>query len=640
MTKIRFLLTGLSGICTILFFVSWLTPVSTQVEIRGIVTDSITGDPLPGVNVLIHGTSQGTVTDFDGKFQIEVAELPTVLEVIYIGYVTQKVSVTAAQKELQIELSTSPEVLEEVVVTGYQTQKKRSKPAKVQSREMAAGARLQGRALGIMASPVPASRPKADRFNTEDYSTINENRFLRPLNAPRSTFSIDVDAASYSNLRRFINEGQVPPKDAIRIEEMVNYFEYDYPQPRGYEPFTVSTEIGACPWQPEHRLLHIGLQGKRLPTAQIPASNLVFLLDVSGSMSDPNKLPLVQESLKMLTDNLRPEDKVAIVVYAGAAGVVLPSTSGSDKQKIKDAMTALEAGGSTAGGAGIKLAYKIARENFVEGGNNRIILATDGDFNVGASSDSELVRMIEKERESGVFLTVLGFGMGNYKDNKMQQLADKGNGNHAYIDNLNEARKVLVTEFGGTLFTIAKDVKLQIEFNPAKVAGYRLIGYENRLLNDEDFADDKKDAGEMGAGHTVTALYEIIPAGVESTFLADVDQLKYQEVKTKNDGIGDLCTVKLRYKQPDGQKSQLIEQPVADVATADGSLSNNFHWSAAVAQWGMLLRDSEFKGNANLADCRALAERAKGSDRNGYRAEMISLMDKMQQLTAGLAAEK
>ena len=640
MTKIRFLLSSLIGFCTILLLASWLSPGPNGVEIKGTVTDLDTGDPLVGANILIEGTSEGTVSDFEGNFQLKVAQLPILLEVSYTGYETQEIKVTSVKEPLQIQLGMNDQELDEVVVTGYSKDKSSRKKSKVQSQSMPMNARLQGRTMGIMAKPSSPVRTRQDHYNTEDYSTITENRFLRPLNAPLSTFSIDVDAASYSNLRRFINEGQTPPKDAIRIEEMVNYFDYDYPQPQGYEPFTVTTEIGACPWQPEHRLLHIGLQGKRLPTAQIPASNLVFLLDVSGSMSAANKLPLLQESLKMLTDNMRPEDKVSIVVYAGAAGVVLPATSGSDKQKIKEALSALEAGGSTAGGAGIKLAYKIAGENFIKGGNNRIILATDGDFNVGASSDAELVRMIEKERESGVFLTILGFGMGNYKDNKMQQLANKGNGNHAYIDNLNEARKVLVSEFGGTLFTIAKDVKLQIEFNPAKVAGYRLIGYENRLLNDEDFADDTKDAGELGAGHTVTALYEIIPAGVESKFLADVGELKYQEVKTKNSTGDDLCTVKLRYKQPDGQTSKLLENTVADHLTSAGSLSDNFNWSAAVAAWGMLLRDSEFKGKATLADCRALAERAKGKDPNGYRAEMISLMDKMNELPAGLAAEK
>lgn len=641
MTKIRTILTSLMGLSTIFLLAAWLTPSAITVEIKGKVTDVDTGDPMAGVTVIVVGTSHGTVTDLDGFFQVNVNKLPVVLDISYTGYQSERVKVTAAKEILNIEMGVGDMALEEVVVSEVRAKERSRKKEKVSARAYEAKAQAQMRSVGAVAngymSPAPAI---SENYNTEDYSPIKENRFQRPTNAPLSTFSIDVDAASYSNLRRFINEGQMPPKDAVRIEEMINYFEYEYPQPQGYEPFTVSTEIGACPWQPKHRLLHIGLQGKRLPANQIPASNLVFLLDVSGSMGYANKLPLVKESLKMLTDNLRPEDKVAIVVYAGAAGVVLPSTSGTDKQRIKDALEELNAGGSTAGGEGIQLAYKIARENFIKGGNNRIILATDGDFNVGPSSDAALVRMIEKERESGVFLTVLGFGMGNYKDNKMQQLADKGNGNHAYIDNAREAKKVLVSEFGGTLFTIAKDVKLQIEFNPAKVAGYRLVGYENRLLNDEDFADDTKDAGELGAGHTVTALYEIIPAGVESEFLADLGELKYQEIKSIDNSSNDLCTVKLRYKPADGDKSKLLEQTVADVRSSGDALSNNFYWSAAVAEWGMLLRDSEFKGEVSLDDCRALAEKAKGPDRNGYRAEMISLMDKMKQLTSEMTAEK
>ena len=363
--------------------------------------------------------------------------------------------------------------------------------------------------------------------------------------------------------------GQRPPADAIRIEEVVNYFNYEYPQPTSEHPFEVITEVSDCPWNSDNRLLHVGMQGKKIPMENLPASNLVFLIDVSGSMNSPNKLPLLQSSFKLLVDQLREKDRVALVVYAGAAGVVLPSTHGLNKQKIKQAINQLSAGGSTAGGAGIQLAYGIAQQNFVEGGNNRVILATDGDFNVGTSSDSELVRLIEKKRESGVFLTVLGFGMGNYKDNKMQQLANKGNGNHAYIDNISEAKKVLVNEFGGTLFTIAKDVKFQIEFNPTKVQGYRLIGYENRMLAKEDFNDDKKDAGELGSGHTVTALYEIIPVGTKSEYLASVDDLKYQTNKISKSAKqnDELLTIKLRYKKPDGKKSQLIEKPLIDNQT-------------------------------------------------------------------------
>jgi len=470
--------------------------------------------------------------------------------------------------------------------------------------------------------------------NTEDYSVIQENSFKEVSKAPLSTFSIDVDAASYSNLRRFIQNGQKPPKDAIRIEEMVNYFDYDYPEPTGEHPLEIITEVAACPWNAQHQLLHIGLQGKKIPTDNLPYSNLVFLIDASGSMRAPNKLPLLQASFNLLVNQLRPKDRVAIVVYAGAAGVVLPSTTGEDKQKMKEALNKLQAGGSTAGAEGIGLAYKIARENFVKGGNNRVILATDGDFNVGPSSDAELVRMIEKERESGVFLTVLGFGMGNYKDNKMQELANKGNGNHAYIDNINEAKKVLVNEFGGTLFTIAKDVKFQLEFNPTKVQGYRLIGYENRLLNDEDFNDDKKDAGELGAGHTVTALYEIIPAGVKSEFLASVDDLKYQEIKTTTAATNskELLTVKLRYKQPDAATSQRLDLPVFAGASTLAKASDNFRFSAAVAEFGLLLRASEYKNKATYAQAIELAKGAKGKDVNGYRMELIKMMETREML--------
>ena len=465
-------------------------------------------------------------------------------------------------------------------------------------------------------------------INTEDYDNIVENKFLEAIQNPLSTFSIDVDEAAYSNIRRYINNGSIPPAGAVRIEEMINYFDYSYPQPKDDDPFTVNTELSECPWSPQHRLVHIGLQGKEIPVQHLPNANIVFLIDVSGSMDEPNKLPLVKSSMKLLADQLRPDDKVAIVVYAGRAGLVLPATSGAKTTAIKEAIDQLEAGGSTAGGEGIQLAYKVARENFIKGGNNRIILATDGDFNVGVSSDDELVSLVEKERKSGVFLSVLGYGMGNYKDNKMQQLADKGNGNHSYIDNINEARKVLVSEFGSTLFTIAKDVKIQIEFNPAKVQAYRLIGYENRMLAAEDFNDDKKDAGELGSGHTVTALYEVIPAGIKSEFLGKVDALKYQPAKTMTTTTGgdELMTIKLRYKKPDGDVSKLIVHPVTDAHLALDNTSENFRFSAAVASFGMLLRNSAFKQNASFQQVIGLAKGAKGTDANGYRQEFINLV--------------
>ncbi len=447
-----------------------------------------------------------------------------------------------------------------------------------------------------------------------------------------------MDAASYSNVRRFLNTGQLPPAGAVRIEEMINYFKYEYPQPENKDPFSINTEISEAPWNKDHKLVLIGLQGKKIPVENLPASNLVFLIDVSGSMQGPERIGLVKASMKMLVEQLREQDKVAIVVYAGAAGMVLPSTPGSDKQKIREAIDNLEAGGSTAGGAGIKLAYKTAKEYFVKGGNNRVILCTDGDFNVGESSDDAMERLIEEERKSGVFLTVLGYGMGNYQDAKMQKLADKGNGNHAYIDGITEAKKVLVNEFGGTLFTIAKDVKLQIEFNPAKVQAYRLIGYENRMLAKEDFNDDKKDAGELGSGHTVTALYEVIPVGVKSSFLPSVDPLKYQpdnENAGRKSGTDEIMTVKFRYKAPDGELSKLIEHPLLDKSVFIAKTSDNFRFAAAVAQFGMLLRNSEFKSNASFESVLSLAKKSMTTDADGYRSEFVRLVESARLLSKG-----
>lgn len=484
---------------------------------------------------------------------------------------------------------------------------------------------------GIKDEEISSNNSSDKLFNTEDYDNIVENKFLSPKQEPLSTFSIDVDDASYSNVRRYLQNGSLPPAGAVRIEEMINYFDYDYPQPRNGDPFAVISEIAECPWNPKHKLIHIGLQGKTIPVDNLPSSNLVFLIDVSGSMDEANKLPLVQASLKMLTDQLREKDKVAIVVYAGNAGLVLPSTNGVNKTKIKEAIDNLEAGGSTAGGEGIQLAYKVAKENFIQGGNNRVILATDGDFNVGPSSDDELVNLIEKERKSGIFLTVLGYGMGNYKDNKMQQLADKGNGNHSYIDNINEAKKVLVHEFGSTLFTIAKDVKIQIEFNPQKVQAYRLIGYENRMLASEDFNDDQKDAGELGSGHTVTALYEVIPVGVKDEFTKPVDDLKYQSNRTITaNNSNEIITVKLRYKKPDEDFSKLITQIVFDDNKPLVSTSNNFRFSAAVAEFGLLLRNSEFKEDGNYQQVISLAKSAKGNDANGFRSEFVNLVSSIK----------
>lgn len=617
-------------------FFAWQVQPNTR-TITGIVKDA--SGPLPAVSVLVKGTSTGTLSDENGIYSFAIPDNATTLVFSAVGYATQEVTIGVSDT-INVIMTEDYQTLDEIVVTGYG----RSKQSRREKKADRAISSEMYRSPSIVPQTYNNAKPSSEtepEFNTEDYDAITENRFYEATQNPLSTFSIDVDAASYSNMRRFIKNGQKPPKDAVRIEELVNYFDYEYPEPKSEQPFEVITEISECPWQPKHQLLHVGMQGKHIPTENLPASNLVFLIDVSGSMDVSNKLPLVQASIKLLTDQLREQDRVAMVVYAGAAGLVLPSTSGADKRKIKDALDQLKAGGSTAGGAGIKLAYEVARNNFIKGGNNRIILATDGDFNIGASSDADMVQLIEKERNSGVFLTVLGYGMGNYKDNKMQQLADKGNGNHAYIDDISEAKKVLVKEFGGTIFTIAKDVKLQIEFNPAKVQGYRLIGYENRVLNKEDFNDDKKDAGELGAGHTVTALYEIIPVGVESEFMAKVDDLKYQKGAVKPAGNGkELCTIKLRYKKPDGEKSQLIEKPVIDNNMQLQKTSDNFRWSAAVAEFGMILRQSEFKGDATYAHCKKLAESAKGKDENGYRREFIDMIDVMKSVDDPEVARK
>jgi Ca-activated chloride channel family protein len=467
----------------------------------------------------------------------------------------------------------------------------------------------------------------ARQLNTDEYERLYENDFLSAKDNPLSTFSIDVDKASYSIVRRFLHNSQMPYQDAVRIEELVNYFTYDYPKPTDTHPFSIYTELADCPWNSAHKLLHIGLQGKTVPMQNLPPSNLVFLIDVSGSMEGPDRLDLVKASFALLTKQLRAIDRVAIVVYAGNAGLVLPSTSGAEKKKILDALERLEAGGSTAGGQGIELAYKVAKENFVKGGNNRVILATDGDFNVGVSSTSELIRMVEEKRNEGIFLTVLGFGMGNYKDERMEQLADKGNGNYAYIDNLMEGKKVFVSEFGGTLFTIAKDVKIQVEFNPAKVKSYRLIGYENRMLKKEDFNDDKKDAGEIGSGHSVTAIYEV-ELGDGRHGDGKTDKLKYQtsEVASSAAQSNELCTIKLRYKAPDGEVSKLIERTVPAQPVALEQASPTFRFAAAVAEFGLLLRNSEHKGQASYQQVLELATEAKGNDEEGYRAEFIGLV--------------
>jgi Ca-activated chloride channel family protein len=602
---------------TLLLLLFFSTAFKSPVEIiTGKVTSAEDGSALPGVNVVEKGTHNSTTTNVKGEYSIYVQSEKSVLVFSFIGLKTSEVSV-GNRKNVNVSLALDVSQLSEVVVTGYGGKIKNREAKKIRSEDESVAYYHTAPAHYIQPYQIPQP-------NTEEYANIVENGFQDPDVKPLSTFSIDVDKASYSNVRRFINSGQMPPVDAVRIEELINYFEYDYPQPDREHPFSITTELTQAPWNSERQLVLIGLQGKKMDTRALPASNLVFLIDVSGSMSDPNKLPLLKTSFKMLVNELRPQDKIAIVVYAGAAGLVLPSTSGDEKEKIVAALDQLQAGGSTAGGAGIQLAYKIAKENFVKEGNNRVILATDGDFNVGASSDKDMEQLIEEERKSGVFLTVLGFGMGNYKDAKMEILADKGNGNYAYIDNVMEARKTLVNEFGGTLFTIAKDVKLQVEFNPAYVKSYRLIGYENRLLKDEDFNNDKKDAGELGSGHTVTALYEIIPAKSNERPL--IDDLKYQNKKiVSGNENGELLTVKFRYKKPDEDTSKLLVNVLSAKETNINEASRNVKWSAAVAGFGMLLRGSENIENFGYEQVVQLAKQAKGKDAFGYQREFIDL---------------
>ncbi len=579
-------------------------------SVAGRITDAVSGAPVAGAQVAVEGTSLLVQSYADGRYLLPgVPAGERTIAIELIGYAPQRRQVAVAPGQTT--------VLDLVLI-----------PAAVSLDELRLDQPLaetmeRARTDLSVAAVYFAAAPD---FNTESYAHIRENDFRLVSAAPLSTFSIDVDRASYANIRRFIQSGERPPIDAVRIEEMINYFPYDWGRVSGDHPFSVTTEVWEAPWKGEHRLVRIGLHAESIDTEDLPASNLVFLLDVSGSMMPDNKLPLLKKAFALLVEQLRPEDRVAIVVYAGAAGLVLPSASGDEKAEILAALDDLQAGGSTAGGAGLALAYDVARKHHIDDGNNRVILATDGDFNVGASSDAEMVRLIEKERESGTFLTVLGFGTGNLKDSKMEQIADHGNGNFHYVDGLLEARKVLVEEMGGTLLTLAKDVKLQVEFNPARAAGYRLIGYENRLLADEDFNDDTKDAGELGAGHTVTALYEVVPAGVEVP-RGEVDDLRYQpqpDDPPLSDFDDELMYVKVRYKDPAGATSKLLERAVADRVR---SPSTDFRFAAAVAGFGMLLRDSEHAGDLVLDDVVRMAEQGKGDDPRGYRGEFIRLVE-------------
>ena len=639
-----------------------------DVVLAGRVTDAESAQGVEAARVIVDRERARTVTDADGRYRVTVRAArgeQVVVRVQRIGFerAERAVRLTRDTVRADFALRRGTAGLQAQVLT--REERRAAKVAATEGTAAAdAAATVAPQAATGAATPSYAPPPTANRmrlrgdrgydpgygrrpyaavdsaFDTEAYAHIVDNPFLDARAHALSTFSIDVDRASYSNVRRFLAEGRLPPKDAVRIEELVNYFPYEYRGPRGREPFAVHTEVASAPWNRAHRLVRVGLQGRVVDAERLPPSNFVFLVDVSGSMQSPDKLPLVQQSLRLLVDELRPEDRVAIVVYAGAAGLVLPSTPGSRKARIREAIDALQAGGSTAGGAGIRLAYEVAREHHVRGGNNRVILATDGDFNVGPSSDAELVRLIEQKREQGTFLTVLGFGTGNLKDSKMEQIADKGNGNYAYVDGLLEARKVLVREMGGTLHTIAKDVKVQVEFNPARVQSYRLIGYENRALRNEDFADDRKDAGELGAGHSVTALYEVVPVGAPRAARAP-EPLRYQEERgddaerslraerpARADG-GELLYVKLRYKLPDGRTSRLLEHAVLDRVDRP---SEDFTFAAAVAAFGMLLRDSEHRGSATMGDVVEMASRALGEDPDGYRAEFVQLAKEARRL--------
>ena len=587
-------------------------------RIDGIVTDS-TGAVMPGVVVTVNGASirpRTTTTNAKGEFSFQGLPPGSYTVTAALAGFKQASAAIAVRAGAVTHTKLALEVgaLEETVTVA-------AAPPMAAAQTASRGDFFGGFRGYPMAAP---AAPWFPGFNTEAYDKIDDNQWTEVGRKPLSTFSIDVDTASYSNVRRFLTMAQAPPKDAVRIEELINYFSYEYPEPSDNAPFSITTALAGAPWNSRHRLVLVGLQARKIDSSHLPARNLVFLIDVSGSMMDANKLPLVKGALAMLAPNLTAKDRVAIVVYAGAAGLVLPSTSGGDTTTIVEALNRLEAGGSTNGAQGIQLAYKVAQDHFVKGGVNRVLLATDGDFNVGVTNQGDLTRLIEEKRETGISLSVLGFGMGNLKDSTMEKLADKGNGNYFYIDSLSEAQKVLVEQAGGTLVTVAKDVKLQVEFNPRTVAAYRLIGYENRLLQDQDFNNDKKDAGDMGAGHSVTALYELVPAG-EKIDIPGIDPLKYQQpgAVSANSRLDETMTVKVRYKQPEASESTLMSVTVP-TATA---MTPELGFASAVTEFGMLLRDSEFKGKSSFADVRQLATTFKGGDAHGHRAEFIRLID-------------
>jgi Ca-activated chloride channel family protein len=610
-------------LCTLTFLLIGLLSPNANILIQGTVFDGSTNSPIAGATIMEKGTTNGVITDIDGKFNITLSSNNAIIQVSFIGYITEEITITPDTKKLNVNLTQDITCLEEVVVIGYGTSKISMCTGAVKRVFSGIKNKQNNNGYGYNNN----NFYKYEQSN-ESYAHIEENTFNSTMNTPLSTFSIDVDRASYSNVRRFINNGQKPPSEAVRVEELINYFSYNYPSPQNEHPIDVFTEVTECPWNKEHMLLKLGMQAIKLDEKELPPSNLVFLIDVSGSMSSQNKLPLVKQSLYMLTEKLRSKDRVAIVVYAGAAGLVLPSTSGAQKEKIRKAINNLTAGGSTAGGAGIELAYKTATRHYQKGGNNRIIIATDGDFNVGLSSNSEMKKLIKEKRDEGIYLTCLGYGMGNYKDSKLEILADNGNGNYAYIDNIQEAEKTLIAEFGGTLFTVAKDVKIQIEFNPFNISAYRLIGYENRLLNDEDFNDDTKDAGEVGSGHTVTALYELIPAGTKNKYTKNIDPLKYQTSNILE--TEELATVKIRYKPTKDNTSIFFDKAVIKNTESFNEASEDLRFSASVAMFGMLISESEYGKGIDYKQIIELAQNARSEDKDGYRAEFVRLVKSLK----------
>jgi Ca-activated chloride channel family protein len=648
---------------------------NTTGVIQGIVKDKASGDPLAGVTVVAtaaNRTTQTAITDETGAYELVLAPGTYQMSFYYLDrtiertnivvtagkttVVSQGVDTKATNGEVIKVQGSAPIIDQGSTKTGITIDTNYTRNIPVPGRTFqgalgaAAGSQRDGFSIsgatsmqnqyivapggnagGAFTATSAGAGGVKDDLGVEQYERIDENPFVTVAAQPLSTFSSDVDTASYANVRRMLQMGERPPADAVRLEEMINYFHYDYPAPASGDPLSITTEIGPSPWNPGFKLARIGLRAPEIDDAKVPPRNLVFLIDTSGSMDEPAKLPLLVQSMGLLVDRLRAQDRVSIVAYAGSVGTVLPPTSGMAKDKIRAALGSLDAGGSTNGGAGILAAYKHARETYIKGGINRVILCTDGDWNVGITDQGSLTRMIEDERDHGVFLTVLGFGMGNLKDSTMEKLADRGNGNYAYIDSLAEARKVLVTQAGATLVTVAKDVKLQVEFNPVHVAGYRLVGYEKRLLHNEDFNDDHKDAGDLGAGHTVTALYEIVPVG-QAVPAAAVDKLKYQTPRDATTATAEMMTVKVRYKAPLGDVSKLMQRTVDDANVTMNQTTADFRWAVAVAGYGMMLRDSNKRGALTWPDVRGLAAGAVGKDAEGYRAEFLKLVDKASRL--------